>query len=372
MLVNIIQNYLAISEPEAQALIALLNYEKRWHQEFNWKESAYSLQNAKTQDDVISFMQAMGQTQWFSSHDRSRFPDNVSDKEMNNQYFDIFRTMGLTQELYLAGNPTFSVVLGSSEERVKGRVETLKQALLNDNLPLGNIVFGLGCNRQLNIGVIPNSENQSKQRLEAEGLDATEMNMITLTVKDMLKSDEKFANITYHEVNTARQIVNRDPGCAQTKDTAESLKSCIENLPNYSELTKPITVYVYSCQPFVLRQQRDVQEKLGDDYVVRGAGAVLSRERYLAQSKSVSIVLGEIGRLININFTPKHRNKLKVALTDDELQEIQRLIKGSELAAGNNAKPSQSAATLLSQLSLSSTTTLVDEKDNVQRIEIRK
>ena len=60
----------------------VLTYEKRWSEEQEWKEAKYSVSSIKSQADLISFLQAVGQSRWFKGHDRSKF-HRKSDERKN-------------------------------------------------------------------------------------------------------------------------------------------------------------------------------------------------------------------------------------------------------------------------------------------------
>ena len=92
-------------------------------------------------------------------------------------------------------------------------------------------------------------------------------------------------------------------------------------------MQKPIKIAVYSRQPFVLRQLRDVQEKMGSDYIVFGVGDKLTAGKFQRQNpKSINVCLGEVARLININYTQNMLKQFQVDLTRDEMDELKSLI----------------------------------------------
>ena len=338
MLVNIVANYLQISAAQAQALMELLNLEKRWQEEYDLKGVKHVLATIKTQADFISFIQAVGQTQWFKGHDRSKFSDTVSDQQMNEKYFSLFEGLGLTKQInYDASEaPAFAAILGSSESQVKARLDAFTQDVQNGFAPVENIVFGLGCNRELGVSVIER-EQESKDKLKLQNQETTEMNMVSLLTQQTLEQlvdEEKKNKIRYQPINTTSQAKTReDSACVKTADTATSLKQAIEMQFDVASMKKPINIAVYSRQPFVLRQQRDVQQKLGMDVKAVGVGNAFSFSEFCQNPKSIAVCLGEVARLVNVNYTPENLKKLNVELTEAELHEVASLASPSKQLA---------------------------------------
>jgi hypothetical protein len=347
MLVTIIVKYLQISEEQAKKLMDLLSLENRWQDEQQWKDTKFNLVTCKTQADVIGFLQAVGQTQWFKGHDRSKFADNISDQELNETYFSLFAGLGLTQNISYdtaLGKPSFSVVLGSSESQVNSRVSSLQGDILSGDGPQEKRIYGLGCNRGLGVSVI-DTEQTSKDKLSAAGIDANEMNMVSMLTHEMLaelvRKDDKYKSLVYQPINTTANVQSRlEKDCVKTADTATSLKQAIEERYDLEQLPKPINVAVYSRQPFVLRQQRDVQMKLGPDYLAIGVGSEFTQNAFNLHPKSIAVCLGEVARLVNINFTPENLKQFNVALTQQEMEELKIL--GGQLVevTDNNAMQS--------------------------------
>lgn len=324
MLAKILANYLQINEQQAQSILDITALEAHFSREQKWQENVYTASAIKTQADFIRFLQAVGQSQWFKGHDRSKFADNITDEQLNKTYYEYFKRAGLVDAVQwpLQQPPHFAAVLGSSQSQVSDRVDWLKKDMLAGNAPSEKMIAGLGCNRDLGVGVME-SEEPSKSRLLAAYKPLTEMEMTNLVTQDMLA---EFSGYTYTEVNTATNVTNRtDKDCVKTSDTAASLKQAIEQKYDMTKLPDPIYVATYSCQPFVLRQQRDVQAKLGPRYQAIGVGREVSEERFAAHPKSIAICLGELARLMNINFNPAMLNKFDVALNADEMQELAQL-----------------------------------------------
>lgn len=321
MLATILANYLQINEQQAQSILDITNLEAHFSKDQQWQGNTYSASAIKTQADFIRFLQAVGQSQWFKGHDRSKFADNITDEQLNKAYYALFDRMGLMQSVSwpLVQAPHFSAVLGSSQSQVGDRVDWLKQDILTGRAPTEKMIAGLGCNRELGVGVME-TEEPSRSRLQAFGKSTTEMEMVNLIVKDMMADLQGYA---YVEVNPGSAVTNReDVNCIKTSDTAASLKQAIEQKYDMAQLPDPIYVAVYSCQPFVLRQQRDAQAKLGPGYQAIGVGREVSEARFAGHPKSISICLGEVARLININYQPALLKQFDVALNAEELQEI--------------------------------------------------
>ncbi len=322
MLVNIIADYLQIPAKNAQFLMALFMQEGGWKKAFNMRSQA----------DLIEFIQMFSQLQWFQGHDRSKLPDNHT-THLNQDYFSFFEGMGLTQSVHyslLNNQPDFSVVLGSSEEDILSRIESLKHDLLVGWLPKENLIFGLGSNRLLGCSVLE-LEQGSKRKLQVQNLDQTEMNMVTLLTHECLNSlaaqDSRFSTLSYQAINTtASTLKNSDSEYrVKTAETATSLKSAIGYRLQFMAKQKPIYVTVYSNQPYILRQQRDIQLTLGSNYIVTGVGGALKRENFDNNNKSMGEFLGEIARLININYRPDYLKRFDMALTTAEIEEINNL-----------------------------------------------
>ncbi|MDP3561983.1 MAG: hypothetical protein Q8R83_07385 [Legionellaceae bacterium] len=333
MLIQIIARYLQIPEERAEKLIKLISMEKRWQEIFTVKGIEYKLSNVKTQADFIGFLEALGQSTWFKGHDRSTLNGPLLQQEEKELYFDLFSGLGLIQNMELIDSPDFSVVLGSSEAEVETRVETLKQTILSGCIPKTGQIFGLGCNRQLGVSV-QQTEEKSKFALLAASQETTEMGMVSLITQECLaaivKKDSRLTNLSYQAIDTTSNAKTREDGsCVKTADTAASLKEAIEQQFDLQTMPLPIQVAVFSTQPFVLRQQRDVQQKLGSNYRVIGVGVERTKEAFLAHPQSVGIFLGEVARLLHIQYTPDYIKQFDVLLTQDELNELQYLSEGS-------------------------------------------
>lgn len=352
MLSAIIASYLNISEVQAEHLVKLVSHEQQWSEEQQLKVKAkedpskevvltFKLAEAEKQEDVINFLQALGQSKWFKGHDRSQFADTNTNE--NDTYYSIFTGLGLTQAAPFDssnGEPAFSAVLGSSESQVRTRLIALEADLRAGHGPRMGIVYGLAGNRALGTGVME-SEQYSKDMLTANNDPLTEANMVDLIVSEKLialeMEDSKFSFYSFKGINTAGVGDRAQKDCVKTGDTAVTLKDAIEQSYQTSILQKPIVVAVYSNQPFVLRQARDVQLKLGDDYKVIGVGTELSRENLDKNPKAVTIIEGEVARLININYTPKNLRRFDVSLTAEEKAELKTLISESAKKRANAA-----------------------------------
>lgn len=337
MLSKIIENFLKMNEEASKTIMKLLALEGRWQQaqkgisKVTKSEIQIKASDIKTQADLVTFLQFVGQSHWFKGHDRSKFPVGHSDKITDEDYFTIFESLGLFNETpydRTQGQPHFSVILGSSESQVTKRVNSLKKDLVSGLVPKQGKIFGLGCNRGLGVSVIE-SEASSKQKLAERGEEQTEMKMVNLITAEMvdgLKKSSEFKDLTYHEINTASPAKTReDKDCVTTAKTAISLKSEIERDPNFSTMEKPIRVAVFSNQPFVERQRRDIEMQLGDGYQVIGVGSAVSDD-FKASSRAFNLCLGELARLINISYNKANIELLnKQPLTDEELLELETL-----------------------------------------------
>ncbi len=321
MLVNIIANYLQISPVQAKSLLDLFTLEKLWLEQPHWKGNTYQLSAVKTQADLMSFIQAAAQSKWYKNYDDSKLADTHFSQEVNQRYFSLFEGLGLINAVSCNTPPIFSAVLGCFEDDVIARVDTLKQDILNNNLaPKARIIFGLGCDRELGTSFV---EQASINKLKKAGQATTEMNMINLLIyaalEDLVKQDDKFKSLVYQPVTTTPILKTNS---VNTADTAISLKQVIEN---QYDIPKPINIIVYSNQPYVLRQQRDIQQTLGADFNVVGVGSALTQAEFNKDPKSINICLGEVARLININYTPENLKRFADNLTADEIEEVNLL-----------------------------------------------
>jgi hypothetical protein len=322
MLNDIIAGYLDITPAQANSLLDLITREGYWQD-----PQLFPSATMKTQLDFVSALDKLAQSKWFQGNDRSQFAANSGDAERIKSYYVVFEAFGLTLPLNYSpeknGAPDFAIVLGSHEKEVQRRTATLEKDLQADIIPTHKTLFGLGCNRLLGVSATAD-ESASKQTLVAQGKDPIEMNMVTLVVREMLKSITHGLN--YIEVNTVSAVQSRqDPACVKTGDTAATLRHIItEKFP--AEGTRKRTVVAYSSQPYVLRQQRDIQAKLGTDFTVVGVGEGYTLERFMQTTSSVNNFLGEIARLVHINFTLEIQHKLALfALSVDELAELAAL-----------------------------------------------
>jgi hypothetical protein len=318
MLKNIIADYLQISVNNAQYLMILFAQEGGWQIQ----------QSMCSQADVITYLHEFSQLHLFRGHDRSKLQDK-HETHSSKDYFSLFEGIGLTQSLHYnvsANHPDFSVILGSCEGDLFSRVESLKQDLLAGYLPKEHLIFGLGSNRLLG-SFVCDSEQCSKQRLQDQNQDQTEMNMVNLLTHECLDSliaqDSHFSTLSYQAINTTSG--NMSEHRVKTPETATSLKRAIESHPGFMTKQKPLYVVVYSNQPYILRQQRDIQSALGPDYIVTGIGAALTSANFDKNSKSINEFLGEIARLIYINYHPDYLKKFDIVLSAEQLEEI-RLI----------------------------------------------
>ncbi len=341
MLKDIIANFLRVSVDKAEALIELFKIEGRWQQESTWKDIKIHSSQIETQADLFNFLQSTGQSQWFKGHDRSKFPENILQSLTEEKYFHLLESLGMTQAVPYdrsRGNPDISVVLGSSESQVNARVAELEKDLMAGKLPQTKMICGLSTSsRKLGVSVIE-KEEISKTKLEELKQDPTEVNMVNLKMNTMLsklkKEKPNLNNLIYKTVDTASTATSReDVKCVKTSDTASSLKQLVESQPEFTTMKKPIIVAAYSCQPFVERQRRDVQKTLGDDYLVVAVGSQLTFETFKQYPQSISICLGEVGRLINISYFATNLELAKSQkLTLEEKAEIANFFSPKPLA----------------------------------------
>jgi hypothetical protein len=311
MLTDIVENYLQFSKSQAQALLDLLTLEQCWH--------TNTLSTIKTQADFITFIQETSQSQWYKTQDASQLADTHYPIAMNNQYYAVFESLGLAKAVSCSIQPDYSVILGCFEIEVISRIQALKRDLLNNILPKQNIIFSLGCSRELGLSFV---EHESIKKLNKLGLATTEINMINLLIaEEILTLNNKFKNLHYQPLVTT----NLTDKHVTTADTAVTLKLFIKKHPDYPTLPRPISIATYSNQPYILRQQRDIQVTMGDDYKIIGLGNALTASDFQHDPKSINICLGEIARLIYINYTRDNLKKLAVELTRSELAEIHAL-----------------------------------------------
>lgn len=320
MIRDILARFLEIKSYEADALIEIIKREKCC-------EKADILK-IETQADLISYLQKIAQDKWFLGHDRSKFPANGKDATTQDAYYQLFEKFGLCSarqyDFHQQGQPQLMVVLGSSESQVRERVLMLKTDLLRGVLPTKNKIIGLGCNRELGRSV-NEMEKESREKLKLYGAKPTEMDMVSFLINEMLQelksTHSQFAELSYQAINTYSKITSRsNRACVTTKDTAILLKTIIENDENYQHFKKPLMMIAYSKQPYIERQRRDIEKVFADQhlYKVFGAGLSLSKEEFTAIPNSINRCLGEIARLININFMSQKLTAFDTALTKDE------------------------------------------------------
>src|SRR6476660_1635064 len=138
MIRDIIANYLSVTAEQADAILQILKMEQRSYNRQLLEMAQLKVDHIKTQADFILFLCAVAQQQWFKGHDRSKFPVNVSDKLLKENYFKMFKQFGLIEakmfplpdESHQDQQPDFLVVLGSSELQVRDRVAQMKSDLL--------------------------------------------------------------------------------------------------------------------------------------------------------------------------------------------------------------------------------------------------
>ncbi|WP_375604551.1 hypothetical protein NOX90_03620 [Wolbachia endosymbiont of Anurida maritima] len=323
----VIQNFLDFSHEAALSFLELLRIEEQWKTQ-HYAEEDLKLQEIKTQVDLFKFIQAIGQSQWFKGHDRSRYEGIDINRDLKEKYFNLFEKIGLIDEISYnmeSGAPNFLVVLGGYERGIEIRVNTLV-ADCNERgvMPTENIIIGLGCNRKLD----PKRE-PSANRLQDLGED-TEMNVLSSIVEAAIAQRIKTKEaIKYKPINTSSSVVTRvDPSCVKTGDTAASLKDYLESYLEYKNtMDKPI-IAVYSNQPFILRQQFDMQSKLGEGYKVYGVGQGITEEEFIESPTIIVSCLAELARIINTKFTEKFKH-IKDDLTEEQIQEIHSLSKNN-------------------------------------------
>lgn len=332
-------------EKRAQALVELLHLEGRWQQSQEWKNGNDVLKldpaNITTREQLITFLQMVCQSHYFKGFDRSKLPSNSQQILTSEKYFTLFANAKLCDEMAYdqsKGQPHVMALLGSSESRVKGRLESLKKNLLENVIPTENIVYGLGTDtRALGKNVIE-SEKESIDRLGAAGKLANETNMVDMltaeAVEDAKKANAQAAKVNYQSVNTTSEAKSREEtNCVKTADTAMMMKKMIESLSHFSKMKKPIVVAAYSCQPFVERQRRDMQQKLGKDYSVVGVGRALTLKEFKSHELSIGVCLKELASLININFRLQEHSlkNTQTLLSPDELSALKDLVKQKEV-----------------------------------------
>ncbi|MBA2710390.1 MAG: hypothetical protein H0U57_07360 [Tatlockia sp.] len=338
MILKIISDFLQLPTAQVEYLIILLIQEGFCQEIFYWEGAQYDSKNIKNQSDLIEFLQAFCQSQWFKGHDRLKLPDNITSYK-SKHYFSLFEGFGLTKTFsYTAQeNPDFSVILGSTELDTRSRVDSLKNDLLKGCWPKQNLIFGLGSNRQLGYSPLE-LEEESKRKLLMQNQKPTEMNMVTMQTSEMLRDlileDSTFSRLSYQAINTAfSELKSFKEHRIITADTASSLKSFVENGSNFKE-KKSVYIAIYSNQPYILRQHRDIQLTLGPDYKVVGVGAALNEVDFDCNDKSVGELFGEIARLVNINYKADHLKNFDIALTQAEIDKI------GEIQQMGNIEPS--------------------------------
>jgi hypothetical protein len=329
---NVFADFLNLSEPAAAGFMELMVLDKQWQRSPEWKGEKINPATIATQADLIKWAQAAAQTAWFQKHDRSAYLPTEAAEKLKEAYFKEFTAVGLTAEVKCEEKPHYSVVLGSSESQVKGRVATLQADLKKGIAPEKKHIIGLGTSsRPLNVSVAANSENESLNALKAQGIEnPTEMEMVNLITEKMLTENFSTSELklNYVGLNTFNATKSRaEASCVTTSDTAKKLSEYIKSEIDFKETSSPVKVRVYSQQPFVLRQQRDV-ESMGENFEVKGVGAALSKEEFMANPLAIAICLGEAARLLNTEYTRElqlGRKKWEVALTPVQLAELQAL-----------------------------------------------
>jgi hypothetical protein len=308
MLIEIIANYLQFSPQQAKALVDLLTLEKAWQPNL--------LNKLKTQADFITYIQTVEQSLWYKPCDASQLTDTHYSLEINNQYFTLFKQLGMIDSINSNIIPNYMVLLGCFEAEVLNRIKFLTQDIVNNYLPTQQLVYGLGGDRELGLSF---DEHKSINRLKKLNLALIEINMINLLfMEELLKCGNKAKMISYQPVLTTDKNSKR----ITTADTAVTLKKVIEEQPT---VTYPIILAIYSNQPYILRQQRDMQVTMGDQYKIIGLGDAFSLIDFNNNPKSINVCLGEIARLFHINYTTANMKNFAINLTANELEELRRL-----------------------------------------------
>jgi hypothetical protein len=311
MLTDIVANYLQFSKQQAKALLDLFTMEKCWQPNL--------LSAIKTQADLITYIQTGAQSSWFKALDASQLEDSHHPLEINNKYFTLFKELGLIEAFNITLNPDYMVLLGCFEAEVTNRIKFLAQNIVNNYLPTQQLVFGLGCARELGLSF---DEHHSINRLKKLDLALTEINMINLLImEELLRPGNKSKKVSYQPIRTSNENLNH----VTTADTAVSLKNVIEVQSQFANLSRPISIAIYSNQPYILRQQRDIQATMGDQYNILGVGDALTLVDFNSNPKIINICLGEIARLLHINYTTAKMKNFAINLTATELEELRSL-----------------------------------------------
>ncbi|MFT4314136.1 MAG: hypothetical protein AB3P11_03425 [Wolbachia pipientis] len=325
MITELMNGFLDYSPEQAEAFLQLLSIEKQWKTQYH-KEGELKPENIKTKADLFKFIQAIGQSQWFKGHDRLRYEVDISKDLKKDEYFKLFKSIGLIDKVSYnsdeaGGPPNFSVVLGAYQLGVETRVNTLIEDYKNGIRPTEDIIIGLGCNRKLDstIESITNDLRDSDPNKKP-----TEMDMINFVIEEAIEENQ-LEGIKYEPVSTSSEAKTRaDESCVKTSDTAVSLKGYLENYLLNKSIDDPIKLVVYSHQPFIERQKVDMESRLPKNYKVYCVGNEITSEDFKKSPTIVVLCLAEIARYINTKFIEKHQY-IEGDLSEEQRQEIDLL-----------------------------------------------
>ncbi len=346
MLNNILADFLGLNEVQANALINLMNLEQHWQRTFEWKGKIYSVSAIEMQSDLIDFIQAIGQLFWFKGHDRSKLPTGDWTSAQKEIYWNLFQAFGLCQEITSEEPSSCYVVLGSSITQVQMRTATmirdLQMHVQNDPFDFSSqpiYVFGLGGNRLLGDGVSCD-ESDIQKKLEAIARPPTEMAMVDLIVSDAIRDAGLDDRCQYITIDAAGATSRGSEHCAKTADTAVSLTMWLET--KLAHKPKPLTMKVFSNQPFVARQVCDMENKLGNDYKVIGVGAEMLKDAFNQNPFAINVCLGEYARIINTCYNAKRALLPEIPLSPEEKQVLELL--KAPVSQGSMFQPASSTS----------------------------
>lgn len=170
-LARLVQDFYSFSDSEggAQAVLDLVTLERDWRRQ-EWTPRGASTPKIgdpaeiKTAGDFIEFLQILGQSKYFSGHNRAEFKDNDMSVSLKS-YFRLAQRMGMIDEMTytLEEKPTYMAVFGSSESQYHARLQALKTDLLRGIIPTSKIIYALGTDaRGLGAGALESEENQRR------------------------------------------------------------------------------------------------------------------------------------------------------------------------------------------------------------------
>jgi hypothetical protein len=344
MLAKIIASFLDISELAAEALLKILTKEQRWQSKEKWTDITIDPGAIYTRGEFFKFLQCVGQNHWFKGFDRSKLPDNASEKPVLLEYFNLFKQFGLIDEIYQeSSKANVVVILGSSWQQIKIRLETLVMDLRNGIIPSSKLIIGAASNRKL---TETTDGKEAIEYLEQKGYkqeQINEMNLLSELTKDKLtelkKENPLFAELEFMTAYSYSQVNDRTQGCITTKENGEATRKFFENDSRFVNYKSKLEIMIYSTQPYGRRQNCDFGQYFkGGNYAVNVRAKCITENEFIDNVRSIAICLKEIASFFNFHYNSKNLNLYdKITLTDDEQAELKRLCSQKTEPQSNNS-----------------------------------